>query len=256
MKNLLIYINPAKAFFGGERNLTRNCTPLVKIQIDNSLELGWSRKDIVLVTNFAYEYNGIKSIVVDENNFCCFRPLSTKTITVANLLEKGMLEKNELYWVHDFDAFQVNRFQEGSLGLSPNKIGLTDYGWSSKWCMGSIFFTTAAKDVFSWIKNTILELQTEDERALSHLVNNNIHNIRDRVQKINITYNFGMRRVEHNYTIAKKPLKVVHFHPTYALKDKSLTDTPLNIFMYGKNKLEKPLMSKRLIKIFNTHGIK
>lgn len=52
MKNLLIYTNADKEF--SEENKT-----LVKIHIDNSLELGWDRKDILLYTNFPYEYNGV-----------------------------------------------------------------------------------------------------------------------------------------------------------------------------------------------------
>ncbi|KKR28424.1 MAG: hypothetical protein UT61_C0050G0008 [Candidatus Woesebacteria bacterium GW2011_GWA1_39_8] len=59
MKNLLIYINPPKCF-GDEEKIT------VQIQIDNSLELGWKREDIIFVTNFSYEYNSIKAIKIDE----------------------------------------------------------------------------------------------------------------------------------------------------------------------------------------------
>ena len=53
MKNLLDYISPdkdlTKTKLDGEADL------LAKVQIDNSLSLGWKRKDILLVTNFDYE---------------------------------------------------------------------------------------------------------------------------------------------------------------------------------------------------------
>jgi hypothetical protein len=52
MKNLLIYISP-------EHKFLPEYDKLVRIQIDNSLELGWKKEDIMLVTNFIFEYNGV-----------------------------------------------------------------------------------------------------------------------------------------------------------------------------------------------------
>ena len=57
MKNLLIYITP--------NGFDTESEKLAKLQIDNSLELGWKKEDMLFVTSFPYEYRGIKSIVVD-----------------------------------------------------------------------------------------------------------------------------------------------------------------------------------------------
>ena len=62
MKNLLVYVSPNKQF-DDEHKI------LAKIQIDNSLDLGWKKEDIILATNFDYEYRGIKSVIVDDNIF-------------------------------------------------------------------------------------------------------------------------------------------------------------------------------------------
>ena len=236
MKNILVYINPQKKF-DKEKDI------LVKIQIDNSLDLGWKKEDIILATNFNYEYRGVKSLIVADSNFCSFRPLSTKTITVNYLLKKGMIGK-ELYWVHDFDAYQLNDIKESELDIVD--VGFTTYGWSPKWCLGSYFFRESAKDIFKLIRDKIYEIHNEDERALVALTRNN--NIK--VKELNITYNFGMRHIESNYKKAIKPIKVLHFHPWYKGGIKTL-----DIFMRGKNELNKVLMNKRLIKIFNSHGI-
>jgi len=252
MKNLLVYINPHKHFDADGKRYRHNST-LVKIQIDNSLDLGWKKEDILLITNFPFSYNGVKATVLEGDLYCPFRPLSTKTLTVSYLLEKGMVEKGHVYWVHDFDAYQVHPFRESELSLDNAHVGFTDYGWSPKWCMGSYFFNSEAKDLFGWIKETIYTHEAEDERALSSLTKNNTNNINDSIKKLNITYNFGMRNIGGNYEIADKPLKVLHFHPYY--KDNRLPDTTLNCFMYGKNELNMPLMSERLIKIFNDNGI-
>ncbi len=255
MKNLLIYINPSRTFFDPNQKAFRDCRVLARLQIDNSLSLGWKKEDILLVTNFEFNYNGVSSLVISDESFCPFRPLSTKTTTVSYLLENGILDKEELYWAHDFDAYQDFVINESELELENFDVGLTDYGWSQKWCLGSYFFKTSAQDIFKAIQETIYKIQNEDERALSQLSQNNTNNINERIKRLNITYNFGMRHIGHNYRNAIKPLKVLHFHPAYPAETK-LPHRPLNCFMYGKNEINKPLMSKRLIKIFQQHGIK
>lgn len=234
MKNVLIYLNPNKRF-------SKEVSLLAKIQIDNSFDLGLE-KDLLLVTNFPYKYNGIKALVIDED-YCAIKPRSTNTLTVPKLFDLGLIEENEVYWVHDFDAYQNEHFD-----IKLNKgVGLTTYGWSPKWCLGSFFFKDESRNFFECIKKEVYVQQIEDERALRFLTRSKILN---RYEVLNITYNFGMRHVEDNWFNADKPLKVLHFHPYYK-------EVPtLDIFMYGKNKLNKPLMSERLIKIFHNHGVK
>jgi hypothetical protein len=241
MKNVLIHLNPTKEF-----DMERS--KLVKIQIDNSYDLGWKKEDILLITNFPYEYNRVKSLVIDDKNYCPFRPKSTNTVTVPYLFELGLIEKDKVYWVHDFDAYQMNPFDGFALNAD---IGLTTYGWSPKWCLGSFFFKYEAKDVFDLIKEAVYSLQVEDERALRALTGSNYTGIGKRYEILNITYNFGMRNVDQNFPIATKPLRVLHFHPYY--KETGLI--PLKVFMYGENELGFPLMDKRLIGIFKQHGI-
>lgn len=71
----MTYINPSKRF-GTEEKIT------VKIHIDNSLDLGWKTEDILLVTNFNYEYSGVKSLVIPDDNYCSFAPTASKINTV------------------------------------------------------------------------------------------------------------------------------------------------------------------------------
>ena len=239
MKNLLVHLNPNKCF-------NKEHEIMVKIQIDNSLRLGWKAEDIMLVTNFDYEYNGVRANLIPDKYYCYFRPFSTKTISVTYLLEYWLLDKNEVYWAHDFDAYQMEKFD---LKLE-KPMAFSDYGYSSKPSLGSYFFTTKAREFFISLRDTIYELEIEDERALVRLIKQGKTDINTDYQKLNITYNFGMRHVEKNWEIADKPLRVVHFH----LWGKDLPT--LDIFMHGKNKLGFPLMTKELIKVFNKYGIK
>lgn len=241
MKNLLVFITPEKKFSG-------KYIIEAKVQIDNSFSLGWKKEDIIFVTNFPYKYNGVKAIVAGDEHYCAVRPRSIKTAIIPFLIDEGIIEKGKLYWNHDFDAYQNARFSEAELGLDNFDAGLTDYGWKERWCMGSFFVRDTSKDIFALAKPIIYK-DIEDETAMVQLTTED-ESINKRCKRLNITYNFGMRNVESNYKIAKKPIRVVHFHPY----DRRMNT--LDIFMYGKNGLNKPLIIDRLIKIFNSHGVK
>lgn len=202
MKNLIIYISPRKDF-------DDECKKLVKIQIDNSFKF-WKKEDILLVTNFEYEYNEIKAIVISDKFYCKVHDKASKINAIIYLLKEKKID--EITWFHDFDAFQLEKITEKEVNLKRD-IGFTDYGWSKKWNTGSIFFKPNSLDIFRLLNKSIYELKTDEERALVYLTKNNINNIRSRIERLNIRYNFGMRRIEYNLGIAIKPLKVVHFHP-------------------------------------------
>lgn len=240
LKNLLVYISPTKAF-------SEECDVLAKIQIHNSFHLGWKKEDIVLVTNFPWERGGVKAIVVGDEHYCAVRPRSIKTAIIPHLIDEGIIEKGKIYWNHDFDAYQLNVIKQGELRLANFDVGLTDYGWRDRWCMGSFFVKASSRDIFAKAKDIIYK-DIEDETAMIELTLDKA--IAKRCKRLNITYNFGMRHVESNWQKAIKPLRVVHFHPHYRWVP------TLDIFMYGKNELNMPLIDKRLRRIFNHYGIK
>lgn len=250
MKIVLGNVNPHKKF-NKERSI------LVKLQIDNSLELGWKKEDIILATNFDYEYRGIKSILVDDENYCgiddrrySFK-VSTHIFIIDNLFRLGLIKKGQLYFYHDFDAYQLEPIDEKELPIGSSDVAMTDYGWAEKWNLGVIFFKESAGDIFNLLKDTIIKNRLGDERSFRLLVETNQVKS-NRYKKLNITYNFGMRHIGHNYQIANKPLKIVHFHPCY--KDAQLSDTTMNLFFHGKNEANKPLMTERLKRIFRSYG--
>lgn len=239
MKNLLVYISPTG--FDKEREL------LARVQIDNSFSLGQTPKDIVLVTSFPYSYNGVNAFVVGNEHFSKSRPRSIKTSIIPFLSDIGIVHNDEIYWNHDFDAYQMNEITNEELGLDDFDAGLTDYGWRDRWCMGSFFFWKTAADIFEQAKPMIFN-NIEDETAMMTLCEQ--PGIENRCKRLNITYNFGMRHVEDNWKRATHPIKVVHFHPWYPLVK------TLDIFMYGKNGMGHPIISDRLKEVLNHHGIK
>lgn len=244
MKNLLIYVNP--------NGFDSESQKLVKIQIDNSLELGWEKKDIILVTNFPYEYGGIKAVIVKKGFFPPY-PRATKITTIIHLFEIGFIS-DDLYWFHDLDAYQLEPITPGELGLSEVDAGFTDYCRVPLWNTGSFFFKKGAESIFRDIAGRLgpgLDKnghERHEEWALEYLTDNNIHDINKRIKRLNNTYNFGMRKIDFCYEKAIKPLKVLHFHP-----ESKLLPT-LAIAMYGTNRLNMPLMTERLIEVFNRYG--
>lgn len=199
MKNLLVYLSPDKKF--NEEN-----DKYVRIQIENSLDY-WDKDDILLVTNFPYEYMGVKALVVPDNLYSEISKCVVKINVIVYLLENNIID--DLTWFHDTEAWQV-----APLNIELNKdVCLTDYGWSSKWNGGSMFFYPSALDIFKLWKKSIEDNNTDDERAFMLLTENNFDDINERIQRLNITYNIGKRRVKENVDRADKPLRVLHFHP-------------------------------------------
>lgn len=246
VKNILVYTSTNREF--SEENQT-----LVKVQIDNSLSLGWLRKDILLYTNFPYEYNGVKATVVDDRLQFRFDKTGNKILVIHDLLKNNALRPG-LYWYHDFDAFQNHKITEKELGLDGVDIGLTGYGYKEQVNGGSFFFRETATKLFEeWCNSNHAIVRTRgDEKTMTDMLKDGRMK-KFKYKMLNITYNFGMRHTRGNYLRAEKPLKVLHFHPNY---DDNLLPYPTkDTFFYGKNPLGIVYVSDRLKEIFKKHGI-
>lgn len=242
MKNLMVYIHPAKRFKG-------EYATLAKIQIDNSLSLGWEKKDIVLATNFAYEYSGVESLVVGDDLFCEFDKRLSKVNVLVHLFESGIIEEGELYWFHDFDAFELHRITEAELDMGRADMAFTTLGYKDDWNTGSFFFGLGARDVVKSWRDEIYRHRILEEPALKSLTSSG--KLDGRFKTLNVTYNFIQSRIPVNWMIADKPLKVAHFHPIRK------TSVPvLDIFLRGNSDLGFPLLPQRLIDTFHHYGIK
>ena len=234
MKNLLIYINPSKEW--NEENKS-----LIKLQIDNSLELGWDKKDLLLFTNFPYEYEGVTATVVPDNLFCPYFPQASKINTILHMFEQEIIG-DDVYWFHDNEAFQNYPF---NLKL-PKNLYLTDYGYCARFNTGSFFFRKGARESFEKIKADSDAHQDGEEWALGR-----IHKDLD-YELMNITYNFpgsvnANKNFEMIYNKTNLPVMVPHFHP----------NNRGGVFyriMTGENALGVNVMSDRLIRLFNKYG--
>lgn len=101
MKNVLV-----ATYTGGPQGCSFACLEAyVRAQIENSLDLGWAAQDILLLTDFDYEFLGVKA---RRLSFHDARPTTCKTFAVEVLLRETC--GGEAFWVHDLDAWQNVEF--------------------------------------------------------------------------------------------------------------------------------------------------
>lgn len=234
MKQILTYISPDHKF-NDEHQMA------VKIQIDNSLSLGWDVEEIMLVTNFPYEYRGVEAIVIGDENYCQIHWPATKIYVLIKLFEMGLIG-DDLYWYHDFDCFQLEPFS-GNILLGAD-MGLTNYGRMPRLCSASIFFNKNAEDIFKRLKNEVEVSKKDEEMGIARMINRD-EDLKGRVKLLNITYAFHKFNIVSCDKIVDKPIKVAHFH---------LTPDKYDFYVNGKNKLNRVLIPQGLINIFNKYG--
>ena len=253
MKNLMIFIGPKGTFDTGISKLANDYGQMAKVQIENSLALGWKAKDILLFTNFGFEYGPIKASVLKGANFIYQLPRTSKINGIIKLFEKGLIKKRELYWFHDLDAFQLAPITESELDLGDADMAMANYGRFKRYNTGSIFFKSSSKDIFYKIGEIVYKKNIDEEKALE-LLEAKDRKIKRRIKTINKTYNFTAFNLKPSYKRAIKPIKVVHFHPLARIRQLKI-EKPLDYFK-GENYMGIPLLTERLIKIFKYHRIR
>jgi len=78
-----------------------NISLLINAQIENSLEVGWDLKDIILLANFDYKFMGVKAINTSLNKKCL---TGSKMYGMRYLFDNNLV--NDVIWAHDLDAWQ------------------------------------------------------------------------------------------------------------------------------------------------------
>ena len=215
MKNLLIYISPDKKYI-------QKYEWMLEVQIKNSLEY-WEREDIVIVTNFPYEYDGMKSLEVPDliNSQYYKNPraiMNSKINVIIYLLENKIIA--EPTWFHDLDAFQVsplNLVLEKDLALVCYGVYydnlLQDLGkdYEHRINFGSIFFKPESLDMFKVLLERMDKNKHYEEDEMTIMYDENIYN--DRIKILDQSYNLGTRCTNTNIDLAERPLKILHFPP-------------------------------------------
>jgi len=108
MQNVIMWVIPQQA--GGYKFRYRGNFQRVKnhlkLQIHNSIQLGWPKEDIIVITNFPFQHMGVKAHVLDE--VCGWSAFANKLIFVNEMIKQGVINDN--FWFHDADAYQLEPF--------------------------------------------------------------------------------------------------------------------------------------------------
>ena len=269
MKNLLVYINPEKEFLD-------NNDLLVKLQIDNSLGLGWKKEEILLATNFPYEYAGVKATIVGDDNYCSHHPNCNKISAIVDLFQKRLISE-DLYWFHDLDAYQMEADIDPKIGNQDMAIVVDHtfvpygdkYPGTRNWTMGVIYFNHHCQDIFNAVRYEMDRRRCSDDMGLKiaeYLQRKTL--FPKQLKALNLTYNFQVKaticldhrlRYRHfgtQYDAVEKPIKVIHFPlKTRWYRPEHGETNNIDFCIRGKNPMKQPLVSPRLLEIFKKYGI-
>jgi hypothetical protein len=198
MKNLLV----ANAQDKGRYDL-KHITTLCQAQVENSIECGWEPEDIILLTNFEFDFMGVDSHVIELNENCL---RGSKLYGMKHLFDTGQVN-GEAIWAHDLDAWQNCWFDEPEF----KDIG-TCYYSQPKINGGSIFWKHQAKYILEAVLKEVDKGAEREEPVLQRMLTD--EKFRDRVTVLDHTYNVGCSGFVPRASRAMKPIRVAHMNPT------------------------------------------
>jgi len=180
---------------------------LLKAQIDNMLEVGWKRENIIFLSNFDFEFMGISAKIIKLNDFCL---TGSKMFALSWLFNNTRID--ETIWVADIDCWQNVFFNEP---IFTGNVGACHYS-TPKWNGGSIFWKPEARDIVNKIVGILTENHSKNEEPTLNMIFKS-EEYRDRISLLNSTYNVGCSGFAERFTRSDKPIKIVHFHPANSI---------------------------------------
>jgi len=199
-------------------------------QIENSLELGWRAKDIMVLSNFDFYYRGVKTYQIDLNEFCL---TGSKMFGLKWLFDRKQID--DVIWSHDLDAWQNVWFDQPEM----KDVAAGQYS-RPKFNGGSIFWTPQCRDIVNEIVKIISKHEYKKEEPTINKVFKS-KKFKDRVTTLDYSYNVGCSGFLERFILGEKPIKVAHFHPHRGLAWET--------FALDKHGIDEIPMTDRLIKL-------
>jgi len=211
VKNVIIYIKVEEASYKTHDKIVN----YLQAQIDNSLEFGWNPSDLIIITNFEFEYKNVKNIF--PTNLCDYNIWANKFYISKELLEKYF--KDDI-WLHDYDVWQIDNFQFPK--FNGMFAGCLYDDSHPNWNGGSFFFTKNSLPLLTYIqeyyelnRHIISKMDDgrgpkwfSDELVVSEL--RRIPEITNLFYTLSPQYNLGMTLFNTRYKCATKPIKMIH----------------------------------------------
>jgi len=238
MQNVMSYIssvNPQSFDYEAER--------MVKVQIENSLELGWKKDEILIVTDFPYSYNGIEAIVMNHKELRVGRRSRgfNKVLTILHLYEQKLIKDGVFF--HDLDAFQnIEFFDCPDKQYHKFKLSVAGYGDDIHYNAGCMFFGVSALEIWKKIYSGCIQFGTDEEKTLNRLYPSGKQS---EVGMLDISYNVGKGETTKKFASGFQPSRIIHFHP--AMRGN------YSYYVQGNNDLKKPLVCERVGRLITKH---
>lgn len=202
---------------------------LFKMQIDNSLHYGWSVDDIIIGTNFEFEYKGVKAYQLTD--ICTFNIFNNKWYGMLELMRAGIL--NDDFWFHDQDNWQINSITFPAFN---GEIGAATYIRTPEWNTSAVYVKKSALDILEYIVKSMkmnpVDYQS-DENWISFLRQNS--EIKNYLSTLNTQYCVGYTYMDDRINAANGPIRSLGFVPNMKSHDefnkrKLIPDHLNNIF--------------------------
>ena len=237
MKNVIIYNQLQTKHHGASRWNNEELFKYLRAQIDNSLRLGWSREDIILGTNFEFEYNGVSSYLLA--NICEWSGFNNFWYGALELVQRGIV--TEEFWLHDHDSWQISEME---FPFFLGDVAGVEYAGTNEWNCGSIYFNQDCLSTLNYIVDT-LEYNKESEVSSDEVVIGFLRRhspIAPQMKSINQRWNVGLTHAQLRYQSALKPVIVLSFKPDQE-----------NIFTILEEKGLSELVQPEFLNILNKH---
>lgn len=209
MKNVMIYnIVDTK-----RRHTNDELFNMLKMQIDNSLYYGWDAKDIIIGTNFDFEYKGVCAYTLTD--ICEFNIFNNKWYGMYELMTKGVL--NDDFWFHDQDNWQINNITFPDFN---GEIGAATYIRTPEWNTSAVYIKKSALNILEYIVNSMklnpIEYQS-DENWIAFLRRNS--EIKYYLYTLNTEYCVGYTYLDDRINAATGPIRSLGFVPNMKSHD-------------------------------------
>lgn len=200
------YFNPS--FYYKKKDSLDDIKKNIEIHIDHLSKCGWQKEQIIIKTNFNFNYRGIHNTNFIYN--CCPNPFLTKIIAAYEVLSTN---PNHILWQHDHDAYQLRPFNLSLLStILVAEMNLCNYyPMKNKPQAASIFYVGMSKtleDMYNFIRNAdhkfLMRRKYYDEELIADFKSS--HSIST---DLPYCYNTSLTKSTHNKRKSEIPY-VVH----------------------------------------------
>jgi hypothetical protein len=237
VKNVMIYI-ARHGYFNDEHE------KMAKVQIDMMLELGWKCENIVILTNFDFQYNGVKAWKWDVTPLA-HASTPEKLRGLIHLIENRLITEPILF--HDFDAFHCDYVDEIPEEYKQYHVSSAQYFHRIHWNTGIMFIqpTFQALDILHRAMAECFRIGCKNEESAFMNLFPIVNDSNPEVGYLSVDWNIGKRSTVEKFRVSETP-RVIHFHP----KPKNY-----DYYCLGKNEgdvqIATDLMCEQIKKHFN-----